>query len=142
MRDVGDDVNDRGQLSLPAVEAAIGVTFVLGVAVTFGLALPDAGTAEVQLDTYAGDAGTVLAEEPPRHGGSSRLAEVARSSASFARERAALERRVDRILGDNLMYRVETPHGAVGEPRPRDVPVGRAAVPTRNGEVTLWVWYV
>lgn len=141
MRRTTDGGSARGQLSLPVVEAAVGVAFVLGVAVTFGLALPDAGTAEVQLDTYARDAGTVLAGEPPRHGGRTRLAEVSRSSAAFARERTALDRRVDRILGDNLMYRVVTPHGAVGEPRPRDVPLGRAVMPTRNGEVVLWVWY-
>lgn len=141
MRDRATGRRHRGQLTLPAVEAAMGVVFVLGVAVTFGIALPDAGTTEAQLDTYARDAGTVLSGEPPRHGGATRLAEVSRSPAAFDRERDALDRRVGDILGDNLMYRVVTPHGSVGDPRPRDVPLGRAAVPTRNGEVVLWVWY-
>lgn len=135
------DRRERGQLSLPAVEAAVGIAFVLAVAAAFGLALPDAGTAEAQLDAYAGDAATVLVEEPPRHAGGTRLDEVARSEAAFDRERAALERRVGRVLGDNLLYRVETPHGVVGYARPPDVPLGRAAVPTRGGEVVLWVWY-
>lgn len=131
----------RGQLSLPAVEAAVGVVFVLAAAAAFGLALPDAGVAEAQLDAYADDAATVLAEEPPRHAGGTRLGEVARSAAAFKRERAALERRVGYVLGDNLLFRVETPHGAVGYARPPDVPLGRASVPTRGGEVVLWVWY-
>ena len=131
----------RGQLSLPAIEAAVGVVFVLAAVAAFGLALPDPGTAEAQLHTYADDAATVLVEEPPRHAGGTRLDEIARSRAAFERERAAFERRVGRILGDNLLFRVETPHGAVGYARPSDVPLGRASVPTRGGEVTLWVWY-
>lgn len=133
--------DERGQLSLPVVEAAIGVAFVLAAAATFGLALPDPGTTEAQLDAYADDTATVLSEEPPRHAGGTRLDEVARSAEAFERERGALRHRVGRILGDNLMFRVETPHGVVGYARPPDVPLGRAAVPTRGGEVVLWVWY-
>jgi len=131
----------RGQLSLTMVEAAVGVLFVLTVAGIFGLGVPDPGTAEAQLDAYADDAATVLANEPPRHGGETRLAEVTRSPEAFERERGALDRRVDRILSDNLMYRVETPHGAVGFEKPAGVPLGRAAVPTRHGQVVIWVWY-
>jgi hypothetical protein len=39
---------------------------------------------------------------------------LARSEAAFERESDALERRVGRILPDNLMFRVTTPHGGVG----------------------------
>ncbi|WP_101295612.1 DUF7262 family protein [Halegenticoccus soli] len=131
----------RGQLSLSAVEAGVGVVFVLAVAAGFALGLPDAGAREAQLDSYAADAATVLAQEPPRHGGATRLAEVSRSEASFERERDALDRRVDRILPDNLMFRVRTPHGAVGYRRPTGVPVGHATVTTLHGDVTIWVWY-
>lgn len=131
----------RGQLSLSAVEASIGVVFVLAVAASFGLGLPQADTAESQLDAYATDATTVLSSEPPRHTGSTRLSEVARSEASFAREKAALDRRVDRILPANLMYRVRTPHGSIGYRRPTGVPVGESTVTTLSGEVTMWVWY-
>ncbi|ESP88102.1 DUF7262 family protein [Candidatus Halobonum tyrrellensis] len=141
-RDERDDAPAaRGQLSLSTVEAVVGVAFVLATAATFGMALPDPGTAEAQLDAYADDAATVLVEEPPRHAGGTRLSELARSSAAFDRERDALRRRVGRILGDNLLFRVETPHGAVGYTRPPDAPLGRASVPTRGGEVVLWVWY-
>lgn len=132
---------DRAQLSLPAIEAAVGVLFVLAVASTFALAPPDPGTRAAQLDAYAGDAAAVLAGEPPRHGGATRLAEVSRSRSAFERERAALRRRVERILPANLMFRVETPHGAVGQVRPLDVPTGQASMPTVNGRVTIWVWY-
>ena len=83
----------------------------------------------------------MLGNEAPSHGESTRLAEVAASEDAFDREADALERRVDRILPDNLMYRVETPHGAVGFVRPSNVAVGVAHVPTGSGRVTVWVWY-
>jgi len=132
----------RGQLSLSVVEAAVGVVFVLAVALGFALGVPAADTRTPQLTAYAEDAATVLATEPPQHGGDTRVAEVARSAEAFDREREALARRVDRILADNLLYRVETPHGAVGYTRPAGAATGRATVPTRGGEVTIWVWYV
>ncbi|WP_435126947.1 DUF7262 family protein [Halobaculum sp. D14] len=132
---------DRGQLSLPALEAAVGVALLLAVTAGFGVALPDACTAEAQLDAYAADAATVLAEEPPRHVDASRLAEAGASAAAFDRERDALRHRVERILGDNLMFRVETAYGAVGFERLRRVPIGRAVVPTGSGEVTIEVWF-
>lgn len=135
-------MTERAQLSLPAVEAGIGVLLVLAVVATFALPIADGDGTEAQLDAYASDAATVLAGEPPRHGGTTRLAEVARSEASFERERAALERRIDRILPDNLLYRVETPYGAVGYRVPAGVSVGVATVPTGHGDVTVRVWYV
>jgi hypothetical protein len=132
---------DRGQLSLPVVEAAIGVTLVLAVATSFATGVPGADTRTAQLEAYADDAVTVLAGEPPRHRGATRLSEVTRSRSAFERERAALERRVDRILPDNLLYRVETPHGSVGFQRPAGVAVGRSSVTTLHGTVQVEVWY-
>jgi hypothetical protein len=132
----------RAQVSLPAVEAAVGVLFVVAVAVAFAFGSPAGGVPrEAQLDAYASDAATVLANEPPQHRDSTRLAEVAASGTGFAREADALERRVDRILPDNLLFRVETPHGAVGYAHPSTVPTGVATVPTGNGTVTIRVWY-
>jgi hypothetical protein len=131
----------RGQLSLTVVEAGIGVLFVLGVTMGFALGVPAPDTREPQLEAYAEDTATVLANEPPRHQGATRLSEVTRSAESFEREREALERRVDRILPDNLMYRVETAYGAVGQPLPSGVPTGRATVTTVTGTVTIRVWY-
>ncbi|MCT9095694.1 hypothetical protein [Haloarchaeobius sp. HME9146] len=143
MREVGHRQRDqRAQLSLPAVEAGIGVLLVLGVVTMFALPLADADTRQAQLDAYAGDTASVLSGEPPRHDGTTRLAEVAASPDSFDREKAALDRRVDRILPENLLYRVETPHGAVGYRPPAGTPVGVATVPTGNGDVTIRVWYV
>ncbi|QLC33707.1 hypothetical protein EFA46_005670 [Halarchaeum sp. CBA1220] len=133
---------DRGQLSLPVIEAAIGVVLVLAVVVGFTLGVPHPDGTERQLDAYAHDAATVLAEEPPRHGGATRLEEVSASAARFERERAALEARLTRVLPANCMFRVTTPHGTVGYPRPAGVPVGEATVPTAGGPVTLEVWYV
>lgn len=137
----GGHANDRGQLSISAVEAAIGVLLLFAATATFALGVPAPGAEEAQLDEYAGDAATVLSREPPRHGGSTRLAEVSRSRSAFERERDALERRTERILPENLMFRVATPHGAVGFQRPTDVSTGRATVPTPSGRVTIWVWY-
>lgn len=135
-------MRDRGQMSLPVVEAGIGVLFVVAVATAFAFGVPDVGVSrDAQLDAYAQDAATVLNNEAPSHGESTRLAEVAASEDAFDRESDALERRVDRILPDNLMYRVETPHGAVGFVRPSNVLVGVAQVPTGSGSVTIWVWY-
>ncbi len=133
---------DRAQLTLSAIEAGVGVLLVLAVAASFGLALPSPHARRAQLDTNANDALTVLAQEAPRHGGATRLAEVSRSNASFDREHAALRHRVDRILPDNLLFRLRTPHGTVGYRRPTGVPIGRATVTTLHGEVVLWVWYV
>ena len=132
---------NRGQLSLSLVEAGIGVLFILTVTMGFALGVPEPDTREPQLDLYAEDAATVLAGEPPRHQGATRLAEMVRSAESFERERDALDRRVDRILPDNLMYRVETRHGSVGFRKPAGVAVGRHTVTTVNGDVTIWVWY-
>lgn len=132
----------RGQLSLSVVEAGVGVLFVVAVASAFAFGTPAGGVGEqAQLDAYAQDAATVLANEPPQHGDATRLAEVAASEATFERERGALERRVDRILPDNLLFRVRTPHGAVGHVRPSNAAVGVARVPTGSGRVTVWVWY-
>ena len=132
---------DRGQLSMSVVETGIGILFVFAVTMGFALGVPAADTRTAQLDAYANDAATVLAGEPPRHQGATRLAEVARSRAAFERERAAFDRRVERILPDNLFYRVETPHGSVGFRKPAGVAVGTATVTTVNGDVTIWVWY-
>ncbi|AHG03049.1 hypothetical protein HALDL1_05190 [Halobacterium sp. DL1] len=135
-------MRERAQLSLPVVEAGIGVLFVVAVATAFAFGVPEVGVSRhAQLDAYAQDAATVLGNEAPSHGESTRLAEVAASEDAFDREADALERRVDRILPDNLMYRVETPHGAVGFVRPSNVAVGVAHVPTGSGRVTVWVWY-
>lgn len=133
--------SERAQLSLSAIEAGVGVIFILSVAVGFGLSVPQPDTQEAQLDAYATDATTVLSQEPPRHAGTTRLSEVTQSHASFVREKNALERRVDRILPANLMFRLRTSHGSVGYRRPTGVPVGHSTVTTLRGDVTIWVWY-
>lgn len=132
---------DRGQLPLALVEAGVGVVLVLAVAAGFVLGVPSPTGTQTQLEAYADDTATVLAAEPPRHRGATRLSEIARSEAGFQRERDALDRRVDRILPDNLLYRVETPHGAVGFDPPASAPVGRRTVATGFGEVSIAVWY-
>lgn len=134
-------MRDRAQLPLALVEAAVGVVLVLAVTAGFVLGVPSPAGTEAQLEAYADDTATVLATEPPRHQGATRLSEIARSPTAFQRERAALDRRVDRILPDNLLYRVETPHGAVGFQTPANAPVGRRTVATGYGEVTITVWY-
>lgn len=136
----GSERTDRGQLPTPAVEGAVAVVLVLAVTAGFALGVGPP-RAHPQLEVYAGDAATILANEPPRHRGGTRLSEVARNETTLERERASLERRVSRILPANLLFRVETPHGRVGHPKPARVPTGSATVTTIHGEVTIRVWY-
>lgn len=132
---------DRGQVSLSLVEASVGVVLILAVASIFTTGLPAPDTRGAQLDRYATDVGTVLANEPPRHADETRLSEVATSPEAFQREQAAFEGRVTRLVPENLLYRVETPHGWIGYRPPSGVPIGVARVPTPGGLVTIRVWY-
>jgi len=134
-------VDDRAQLPMPAVEGALAVLLILGIAAGFALGVADPDRSDAQLEAYAEDAATILGSEPPRHRGGTRLAEVTESVEAFERERDALDQRVSRILPDNLMYRIETPHGTVGRSKPSGVTTGVATVATRHGEVTIRVWY-
>lgn len=129
--------------SITTIEAAVGVVLIVGVAMLFVLALPggDQARTQAQLDAYAADATTLLAGEQPRHADQSRLAEATVSQSAFERERATLQRRIERILPPNILYRLETEYGVVGHPRPDDVRTGTATVSTVNGTVTLTVWY-
>ena len=131
----------RAQLPLSLVEVALGAVLILGVTLGFALGTPAADTRTPQLTAYAEDTATVLSNEAPRHGGATRLGEVVESEAAFQRERAALDRRVDRIVPENLLYRVVTPHGTVGFPKPSGVATGTASVPTGYGRVRIEVWY-
>lgn len=131
----------RGQLSLSVVEAGVGAVLILAVAMGFALGVSPPDDRAAQLDLYAEDAATVLAGEPPRHGGATRLSEVVRSPDAFDREESALRQRVARILPENLMFRVQTPRGSVGFRKPAGVAVGSATVTTAHGDVTIWVWY-
>lgn len=132
---------DKAQLSMSIIEAGIGVILIFAVTMGFALGVPTPDTETPQLNAYAGDVATVLANEPPRHGGETRLDEVVTADAT-EREYSALEARIERILDDNLMYRLELPFGTVGYDRPSSRPAGRATVPTTEGEVAVWIWYV
>lgn len=139
--DTGLQGEQRGQLPMPAVEGALAVVLVVGVAAGFALGVGQPDTERQQLGAYASDAATILAQEPPRHRSGARLVEVTRSADAFERERDALDRRVARILPDNVMFAVETPHGRVGHRKPDRVATGVATVTTRHGDVTIRVWY-
>lgn len=131
----------RAQVSLSLVEAGIGLLLVLTITAGFAFGVAPADTTSPQLDAYASDAATILANEQPRHAGQTRLAELTASPDSFDRERDALGDRARRILPDNVMFRVETPHGTVGDPLPPGVTTGTATVATDGGAVTIRVWY-
>jgi hypothetical protein len=133
----------RAQASITVVEAAIGVLLVLSMTFVFSLGVSD-GTGQqtqAQLDAYAQDGAALLSNEPPRHRDQTRLAEMAESETTFEREQDELERRVERILPPNLMFRVETEYGTVGDRLPAGTQTGEATVLTTNGDVTLRVWY-
>ena len=132
---------DRAQAPLTTVEAVLGVLLLSSVAFVFVLGTPASQADEAQLELYASDAATVLSSEGPRHADQTRLAELAASRQAFERERGALERRLDRLLPANVLYRIETEYGTVGHPLPADVRTGTATVSTVNGDVTVRVWY-
>lgn len=132
---------DRGQAPLTTVEAVLGVLLLSSVAFVFVFGMPANPADETQLDLYASDTATVLSSEGPRHADQTRLAELAASRETFERERGALERRLDRLLPANVLYRIETQYGTVGHPLPADVRTGTATVSTVNGDVTVRVWY-
>lgn len=134
----------RGQATITAIEAGVGILLVLAFSITFALGIPggSGSASQAQLDAYAEDAGAILAQEQPRHADQTRLAEVTASEAAFEREDAALERRIEEILPENVLFRLDTPHGSVGHPLPTGVQTGTATIPTTNRPVTLNVWYV
>ncbi len=132
---------DRAQLPLSMIEAALGLLLLLSITMGFALGVAPAETQRPQLEAYATDAATILANEEPQHAGQTRLAELTASRATFQRERAAVERRAERILPENVMFRIETRHGAIGYRLPSNVPTGSATVATGQGEVTIRVWY-
>lgn len=135
MREYSDT---KAQLSLSVLEVALGVLFVFAVLSGIILGVPTPEHRAPQLDTYAHDVATVLDDPSNQH----RLSEVARSPSAFARGHTALSDRLDRLLSDNLMARIETPHGTVGYQLPAGVPVGRATILTKHGRVRILVWYV
>jgi hypothetical protein len=132
---------ERAQLPLSVLEVAVAVALLLALSLGFALGSPPEQGDSWQLDRYAEDAMTVALDEGPAHRNATRLAEVTASPAAFARERAALARRIDRILPGNLFYEVTTPHGSVGASRPSDVRVGTSSAATPGGRVTIRVWY-
>jgi len=131
----------RGQLPLSLVEVALGAVLILSVAIGFALGTPSPDTSEPQLSAYAGDTARILQAESASHNGTTRLREVVASEESFDRERDSVARRVDRILPENVLFNVETPHGSVGTPVPRQVTTGTATVRTGAGTVRIEVWY-
>jgi hypothetical protein len=130
----------RGQLSLSVVEAAVGILLVAAVAAGFTVGVTDVSQAP-ELDALAEDTTARLGSEPTTTGHDARLVALARSPGSFERIRDRTRLRVRQLLPDDVAFRLRTPHGAVGYPRPPDAVVGSATAPTRHGPVTVWVWY-
>lgn len=127
----------RAQLSLSLLEVGIGVLVVFAVLSGVILGVPTSDRQDTQLDTYAHDAAIVLEDLSNRH----RPSELTATPTAFEQGREALQARLDGLLSENLMIRVETPHGAVGYRSPSDVPVGCATIPNPNGSVRVLVWY-
>ncbi len=131
----------RGQLSLPVAEAAVGVVLVLGLTAAFAVSVPGPATERAQLERYADDAGTTLADTPGVNGSGPLLAGALESDEAFAAASDTLRDRTRRALPGSVRVRVVTPRGSVGPPRPPGVPTGRETVTTVNGPVEVVVWY-
>lgn len=135
------DRTSRGQLSLPVAEAVVGVVLVLGLTASFAVSVPGPATERAQLERYADDTGTMLADAPAADGSGPLLAAALASDEAFAASRDILRDRARRALPGSVRVRVVTPRGRVGPPRPPGVPTGRATVTTVNGPVRVAVWY-
>lgn len=133
---------DRGQLSTTVFEAGLGVLFVVAIVAGFSIGVPSGDATGPQFDDYASDVATVLANEPPHSHDESWLPDATESPDAFERERDGLDARITSLLADHLLYRLETPHGVVGYPRPTGVATGSASVSIENGEVRVWIWTV
>lgn len=135
----------RAQLATSLTEAVVGILLVVAVASGFALvpvgADGDADAAR-HLDRTASDALSVLAAEPPTGSGVSRLTAACRSESAFENEREALATRLDAVLSEPVSFRLVTPHGHAGPPRPGGLPTGHAERRSAGCTVTLWVWYV
>jgi len=131
----------RGQVSMPLVEAAVGALVILAVAGGFVVAGDgDARAARTaQLDREAADALWLLAEEPFAENRT--LAGTLVAEEAFAGNRSVLQGRLVALLPDGAFFRLETPHGAVGQSQVDGVPTGEATRTTRYGRVRLRVWY-
>lgn len=134
-------MSGRGQLSLPVVEAAVGVVLVVGVTAAFAVAVPGPNRERAQLERYAGDTATTLAETPADEGEGPFLARALASPSAFQRARPRLRNRSTAAVPGSVRVRVETPRGAVGPPRPPSRPAGRATATTVRGPVRVVVWY-
>ncbi|SDZ92306.1 hypothetical protein SAMN04488065_1241 [Haloplanus vescus] len=131
----------RGQLSLSLVEAAVGVVLVLGVTAGFALGTAAPTSATPRLDALAHDTTTVLGSDPVDDGQRARLVALARSESSFTRVQVSARERIRALLPVDVLFRVQTPVGSFGAPRPPTATVGSATASTRYGSVTVWVWY-
>lgn len=136
----GSTVADRAQLSLPTIEAGIGALLVLGIVSLVALGVPVPADDDQQLETYADDTATLLVTEFDDDG--TTVDDLLRSEEAFEGGASALEDAVDELLPDNLLFRVETPHGVVGYEPPDGTTVGTATATTPHGELTVRVWYV
>ena len=131
----------RGQLSLPVVEAVVGVALVLGLAAAFVVGVPGPATERAQLERSADDTATTLADAPAAEGEGPLLARALASPTAFRDARPVLRNRTTDALPGSVRARLETPQGNLGPPRPPGVPTGRATATTVHGPVRVVVWY-
>jgi len=122
------------------VEAAIGVVLVLSVTASFALA-PAAPDETARLDAHAADAIEVLRVDAPVGAGATRLTALTRSATAERREQAPARTRLASVLPETVAFRVRTPYGSFGDPRPPGATVGVASATTHHGRLTVRVWY-
>jgi hypothetical protein len=137
---MSERVSERGQVSLSILEAVVGLVVVLAASTTFLVGLPETGADGADLRLLADDGLTALDSTPPAGDGASRLTALAREPGSFAVERSDADAQLRELYPRRVRYRLETPHGAIGEPPPPARTTGKARRYTPDGDVTLWVW--
>jgi hypothetical protein len=138
---MADSSPERGQVSLSVVEAVVGLLVVLAASTTFLVGLPDPGSEAAELRVLAADGLTVLDATPPAEDGASRLTALAHDRSSFVRERSDADAQLRALYPPSVRYRVDTPHGAIGDPLPHTRPIGRARRHVAGGDVTIRVWF-
>jgi hypothetical protein len=127
---------------LPVLEAFVGALVLVALAGAFTVA-GDGGTParERQLEAYAADAARLLDEEPGGVAGRSRLRRLAGSRGGFEAAAPGTRRRLEAALPPAVLFRVVTPHGTVGYPRPPSRVTGIEIRETPAGTVRVAVWY-
>ncbi|ELZ72946.1 hypothetical protein C457_03256 [Haloferax prahovense DSM 18310] len=138
--DASARTEDRGQLSLTVVEAAVATLLVLAVAAGFALAPPAPASEADSLERQATDAASLVAAVPAGATGTL-LGSACASSGDFDARAARLHEVASAGLPSGAFVSLRTDVGSVGRPPPETARVGSATAAVPRCTATVKVWY-